>query len=334
MSLFVIFPNISHLNLSIMSCKVSLSIPLRFDRYQTIKEIGGGGFSAVVLAKDIKTEELYACKLIERAKMVEQGHMQQLEQELRLLEQINHPLIAKLHKVVYTEKYVIVVMEYCENGSLFDSVINFGPVVEWEVKNYIVDVLEALYYLHSKGISHRDIKLDNIVISRDYHAKLVDFGFSCRGDIRSTICGTLEYTPPEILTGTEYDPKKGDIWALGVCIYTLLTAQYPWKGSDPEITKQILSAQYTIPQTVSTFFADIIKSTLQLNPNDRPNVEELLAKFKVKKSKLPQLSFSPEKKQIKNHQTRVLSWKPVGYNRITPQAKKIYISANKTQLFI
>lgn len=259
----------------------AISYPKTFGDFKVIGEIGNGAFSTVVKAFNVKTKEIYACKIINRTFIIENDLLELLERELRIMERLRHNNIAEMHKILYLENFIIIIMEYCSKGSLYDYVAFQGRMSEQEIYNITRQILEALEFLHTRNISHRDIKLDNIVLTRDFVPKLIDFGLSVIGEkqnsLRNTLCGTLEYIAPEILRGEVYDPKKADIWAVGICAYTMAMGHFPWDSNKKSIKKCVLEDEVELPDIFSPRFRKFVLSMLNRDPTKRPIASELIA---------------------------------------------------------
>ena len=229
-----------------------IQIPKKFSHYESIRNIGSGSSSIVVLAKDIKTNELLACKMIPRKLLTTKDALQHIESEFRIVEQLSHPGICKIQDFIYLRELIILVMEFCPNCTLHDLVASTGRLSFDEANNYFMLILNTLVYLHSKNIAHRDLKLDNIVLSSSFEPKLIDFGLSYKPihsqpNLCDSYCGTLEFIAPEVLNGGFYDGKKYDIWSLGICYHIMLTGVYPWdSGDDQKITRQIASGKFKL----------------------------------------------------------------------------------------
>lgn len=258
-----------------------IRIPEQIGNYQPLHVIGEGASSVVVVCRHIKTKDLYACKIISRQNQENSTFIHRLETEIRVLERIHHPGIAKIQEILYIEDLICIVMEYGRSGMLYDYVINRGHLPEWEATKILVSLLHTLVYLHSINVAHRDLKLDNIVLTQEFEPKLVDFGLSHQAltdddNYRRTFCGTLEYVAPEIFLHKYYDGRKADIWSLGICYYSMLTCQYPWKGSDKSIMKAILNGEVEIPSHLSENTKTILKLLLTSDPDKRPSSAEML----------------------------------------------------------
>lgn len=195
---------------------------------------------------------------------------------------LDHVNILKLHCVYNTQKRVILSTEYCGDITLQAFLKSSNNMLKSpRIKGIFASLLQAVAYCHSKGVSHRDIKLDNVLINPEGVVKLIDFGFankrSLSTDKISDFCGTPSYMSPEIVQRQPYDGHKADIWALGVMLYRLLNGRYPFKGSsDNELFSSIM---YSEPQ----FAVDVPQSArlmvcrmLEKKAVNRPTAEEIL----------------------------------------------------------
>jgi serine/threonine protein kinase len=167
--------------------------------------------------------------------------VEQLLQEIKIQLYCNHENILKLYGVFDDADHIYLVLEYMEEGTLFQLLKRRKTLPEPEAAVYLRQVAHAITYLHDRGIAHRDIKPENIVMSYGV-GKLCDFGWAaiCT-DRRKTYCGTFDYAAPEILEGSEYDMSV-DLWCLGVLAYELLVGKAPFYHiSRKETMKKILN---------------------------------------------------------------------------------------------
>ena len=123
-----------------------------------------------------------------------------------------------------------VVMEKIEGGELFDTVIDAGGLTEEIARKCFRQILQAMAYCHGRGVAHRDMKLENLIMTADQNCKVCDFGLAknVAESAASTIIGTGKYVAPDVLAGAEYDPFKADMWSCGVCLYCMTECAFPF----------------------------------------------------------------------------------------------------------
>lgn len=258
-----------------------MNFPKKLGSYAVQDFLNKGSSSQIVLAMNEKDNELYACKIFDRKEVTKLNLFGRLEQELRVVQNIKHPGIVEVKEVLYFENYIMMVMPFYPFGTLHDKILDEGPLNWQAALKWMQSLLVALSYLHQKNIAHRDIKLTNIMISPTQTPILIDFGLcyeivQLQENLRTTVCGTLEYMAPEVLSGQPYDPLKVDVWALGVCFYSMIFGQFPWNGTDKQISKGILTAEPYIPPCTPYATIKLVKMMLAKNPDERANVFEVL----------------------------------------------------------
>ena len=269
--------------INVMIDDMCVKIPKKFGSYEYIRTLGKGQTAIVVEAKNEKTDQMVACKIVPRDIVAQNGLMEKFEQELRILEKVFHPNICQVYEILYYQEIIIVVMEYCPNGDLFDYILTVGQLQEAEVIRISRALFDAISYLHSRHIVHRDIKPENIVFSQNMTPKLIDFGISHEvysDNLLKTKSGTYLYSPPEALLDKEYDPYAADIWSLGITIFTMQFGCFPWPATsdEAEIIKFITTSQLTIPPCPPKI-RFMLRSMLDYHPERRPKIMDLVNHF-------------------------------------------------------
>lgn len=150
-------------------------------------------------------------------------------------------------------------------------------------------LLSVLAYLHQRNVTHRDIKLENIIIDQKGIIKLIDFGFCCcsSNDVKLKVfCGTPSYMCPEIVMKKEYIGPPTDIWASGILMFAMLCGQFPFRGqNDKDLYKKIAKGEFTFPNHVSEDARSFITKMLVVNPTARFSAQQLLNDPFLAKSK-------------------------------------------------
>ncbi|XP_053666040.1 testis-specific serine/threonine-protein kinase 4-like [Anopheles marshallii] len=226
--------------------------------------IGQGSFAVVKKAYWPRRNKTVAIKIMSKAQLKEQVLNKYVQRELDAIRSLRHEHIINFYEIIETNMRIYIVMQYAENGSLLQLVRMKTKLTEARVRRYYRQLIDAIHYMHSRFIAHRDIKLDNIVLDKNDQVKLVDFGFSCRvrhdGNDQSSLvqpylsescCGSYAYASPEILYFTKHDPIPTDIWASGVVVYALLYGQLPFSNvKDAKIMREIIGRGVKFPSTV------------------------------------------------------------------------------------
>lgn len=174
----------------------------------------------------------------------------------------------------HDESRVYLILEYAPQGTLY-KLLQSQPnnrLPEKTCANYVKSLADALIYLHNKDVIHRDIKPENLLLGHEGQIKIADFGWSVHApqSERETICGTLDYLPPEMVNGKSHNHLV-DLWSLGVLCYEMLVGKAPFVGSSEsnDTFLKILGAKYTVPSFVSPAAKHLITRLLVVQPTDR-----------------------------------------------------------------
>ncbi|KAJ7750396.1 Pkinase-domain-containing protein [Mycena maculata] len=243
--------------------------------YTLGKVIGEGAYGKVRMGTHRLTSMRVAIKQIPKAMSAS------LTREIHHHRQLHHPHVTQMYEVIATESSIWIVTELCLGGELFDYLVEKGRLSEDETKIIFGQLCLAVAYLHDKGIVHRDLKLENVLLDERCRVKLGDFGFTRefeRGAFMETFCGTTGYASPEMLQGRKYLGPEVDIWSLGVILYCLLTGTLPFDDDDENIMRQkIIVGEFEDPEWLSNESRDLIKNILQQDPTKRIPISQILA---------------------------------------------------------
>ena len=210
----------------------------KIEDFEVIKHIGRGAYAEVKEAVFTPTKDLVALKIYEKSKLLDPLRRNNLIREIRILESLNHPNIMKIHNCMDAGNKVIMALELIKGKSLKTHLYNiaeekFNSISEVEAIPLFKQMISAVAYCHSKGVAHRDLKLDNVLVTPQNVIKIIDFGFASwtKSDKKCRVfCGTPAYMAPEIITKTEYLAQPADVWALGVMLYTMLCGCFPFQS--------------------------------------------------------------------------------------------------------
>ncbi|KAF8443965.1 hypothetical protein L210DRAFT_3395481 [Boletus edulis BED1] len=203
-----------------------------------------------------------------------------LTREIHHHRQLHHPHVTQMYEVIATESHIWIVTELCSGGELFDYLAEKGRLSEDETRLIFGQLCLAVAYLHDKGIVHRDLKLENVLLDERCCVKLGDFGFTReyeRGVYMETFCGTTGYAAPEVLQGKKYLGPEVDIWSMGVILYCLLTGTLPFDDDDETIMKEkVIKGEFEDPEWLSTGARDLLRDILQTDPSKRLTIPQIL----------------------------------------------------------
>lgn len=253
--------------------------------------LGEGAFSEVFLATSIENGDKVAIKRIHKLTKDDLWTTRKgaQKEELRLLALLNHPKIIKLRECFETRDKLYIVQEYCAGGNLSDLIRREkkeGGLSEDRVKNIFIQLLQAVNYLHSLNIVHRDIKSENVLLKERYtdDIRLLDFGLSRlmpRAELLMTSVGTLDYKAPEVCLRKPYGAAC-DCWSLGVVLYEMLSGELPCLFTSDESVVAFANNGVDFSQgnkwnDVSEEAKDLIRHLLVLEPEKRYTCAEALS---------------------------------------------------------
>lgn len=249
----------------------------------TIKLIEGTSKSQIYLVQDLRTSQVYACKMISKESITDRMK-KSITNEIQALRLINHPLFIKLHQVYESPQDIKLILDYCPHGTMLKRLSLKKHFTE---KNSLIiarKLLRALSYLHDLGLIHRDLKLENIMMTSensDTDFKICDFGMTCDlANCENSFCGSPGYIAPEILRNEDYD-EKVDIFSCGVIVYSLLSGQMPFIGNSiNDIIKSNIKSSIKfhgkVWEEVSDKAKTFIRKIMNSDPLLRPSAEEAL----------------------------------------------------------
>jgi hypothetical protein len=235
--------------------------------------LGKGSFGEVFLVQKINTKEKFAMKVLRKERIMGQNLLKYALAERNVLSLSHHPFIVKLNYAFQTSTKLFLILEYCPNGDLAKHLMLEKRFSEPRAKFYICEVLLALENLHQRDIIFRDLKPDNVVLDKDGHCKLTDFGLSKEGvnenQFAQSFCGSIAYLAPEMLKKKGHG-KAVDWYLLGVLFYEMLIGITPYfTGRKEDIFHNIEFGELKIPNFVSPEAAEILRRLLERDPNKR-----------------------------------------------------------------
>ncbi|KAI9853032.1 MAG: spindle assembly checkpoint kinase [Thelocarpon superellum] len=244
------------------------------------RPLGKGKFGRVYLCKERTSGFVCALKVLHKAELQQGKVEKQLRREIEIQSNLRHPNILRLYGHFHDKKRVFLILEFAGKGELYKHLRRETKFPEWKASQYIAQMAAALKYLHKKHVMHRDIKPENILVGIHGEIKISDFGWSVHApnNRRNTMCGTLDYLPPEMIkpgSQENYYNEKVDLWSLGVLTYEFLVGEAPFEDTPVMTQRRIARGEMTVPPFVSPEAKDLIKRLLVLDPEKRIPLEEV-----------------------------------------------------------
>lgn len=252
--------------------------------YKLGQTLGEGSYSKVRVATSAKYKGPLAIKVVDRRRAPPDFVHKFLPRELSILRAIRHPNIVRVFEFIEVCNGKLYIVMEAASTDLLQLVQQLGklPCIP-EARDIFLQVVSAVRYLHDRNLVHRDLKCENVLLTADgRRAKLTDFGFGreSRGypDLSTTYCGSAAYASPEVLLGIPYDPKKYDVWSLGVVLYVMVTGCMPFDDSHihsmPRRQKKGVFYPEGLPPLPEPC-KSLIAQLLQFSPASRPGVGQV-----------------------------------------------------------
>lgn len=246
------------------------------------KTIGAGSMGKVKLVVNILTGEKAALKMIPFTPN-NTSQTVRVQREALLGRLLRHPNICRVIDCIRTPACTYILFEYVPGGQLLEYILARGKLDEDLARSFAMQLINALVYLHKNFIVHRDLKIENVLLTQDSRqVKLIDFGLSnfySKDDLLRTYCGSLYFAAPELLDAKPYIGPEVDVWSLGVVIYVMVCGRVPFDDvSVPMLHSKIKSGKLEFPSYVSEDCCSLIAAMLNVNPRKRCSLEQA-AKF-------------------------------------------------------
>jgi hypothetical protein len=258
--------------------KVEGTEVINFESFELLGELGQGSFGIVYKAKKKNSGEIFAMKCLSKVALKKQRQLKYAISECKIMKILKNPFVLMMHYAFQTSQSLYMVLDFCPNGDLLGLIEKYEKLGEDVAMFYTAETVLALDYLHSLDIVYRDLKPANILVDKDFHVKLADFGLA-KEDITNTpamtMAGSPAYLPPEIVE------RKGastasDLYGVGVLLYELLTGNLPYYNPDMEaLFDSIVKDTINFPSFLSTEAVDLIRNLMQKDPLKRLKVPEI-----------------------------------------------------------
>ena len=249
----------------------------KLDDFEIGRPLGNGKFGRVYMAREKSTKFVVALKVLSKKQLREARFEHQFRREVEIQSHLRHKNILRMYGFFYDETRIYIILEYAAGGELFKLLQKKKRFDEKTAAKLIVQIASALSYCHSENVIHRDLKPENLLLATNGDIKLSDFGWSVHSPTsrRLTMCGTLDYLPPEIVGQEEHD-EQVDVWSLGILMYELLVGQPPFDAPGQTATYQrIQKVDLRFPYFIQADAKDLISQFLQRDPRKRIALESI-----------------------------------------------------------
>jgi len=249
------------------------------EEFNFLEELGRGGYSFVHLVENKKTKKKYALKCAQRFKKGK-DRSERTYTEIKVLQKLKHKNIISLRGWFEDKETIYLVLEYI-SGKDCAKFFKHKLPTKSQLKSIMTQIVEAIIYMHEKGIVHRDLKLENVLIDNKFNIKITDFGLcgiqESEYDMFTQSLGTPRFTAPELIKGDGYNDSV-DIWGIGIIFFMLLIGEYPFNGSTKETIfarikdKKLHFSKYNLPKEETK----LLRHLLEKEPEKRIEIEDIL----------------------------------------------------------
>lgn len=247
------------------------------------RPLGKGKFGSVYLARTRTGHFHCAIKVLFKSQLISGGVEHQLEREIEIQSHLHHPNIVRLYTYFWDAKKIYLVLEYAPGGEMYKQLTTQKRFSEALAGKYMYEIANALEYCHRTRVIHRDIKPENLLIGSNGELKIGDFGWSVHApsNKRQTMCGTMDYLPPEMVVGNSHSAAV-DLWAIGVLCYEFLVGKPPFEHENQADTySAIKSARFSYPEFVKKGARDLIGKLLIVDEKKRCTLQEVQSHYWV-----------------------------------------------------
>ncbi|KAI9069845.1 kinase-like protein [Trametes sanguinea] len=277
--------------------------------FEFLKELGCGSWSSVMEAVQTATGKHYAVKILSKAQLIKQKKVKYANVEKDALAKLSgtHPGFIKMHAAFQDETSLYFVLDLAPNGDLAELVKKYGSLSLSCARWYIAQIVDAVLWMHTKGVLHRDLKPENVLLDQEFRVKLSDFGsayLAPDGDLSpraSSFVGSAAYVSPELLNrASKTTSESSDIWAIGCTTYFVIAGVPAFAAiNDYQSFRKIEALDYTFPEGFYDVAKDLVQRILVLDPSERLGIEPKSSPSELREHPFFSTSISSEATPIR-----------------------------------
>lgn len=238
--------------------------------------LGSGAYAKVKVGTSLKMNIQVAIKIVNKLSAPKEVVERFLPREVETLGLVSNEHVVKLYEVIETPETVFFVMELADRGDLLEFINERKYLSERLSRGFFSDLVKGVDHCHSRGVVHRDLKCENLLLDAHMRLKISDFGFARKYQANlKTFCGSFAYAAPEVILGNPYDGPLADIWSMGVILYAMVTGRLPFKDT----STSVLMADIAIGPKFSSRHTDklksLVRSILTYSPRERADMQSI-----------------------------------------------------------
>lgn len=235
--------------------------------------LGSGAYAKVKVGTALKMNTQVAIKIVNKLSTPKEVVERFLPREIETMKAVDNEHIVKLHEVIETPETIFFIMELADRGDLLDFINERKYLSERLARGFFSDLVKGIDHCHTRGVVHRDLKCENLLLDSHMRLKISDFGFARKynGNLK-TFCGSFAYAAPEVILGNPYNGPLADIWSMGVILYAMVTGRLPFKDTSTSVLMADIAAGVKFSSRHTEKLRSIVVKILTFLPHDRADM--------------------------------------------------------------
>ena len=235
--------------------------------------LGSGAYAKVKVGTSLKMNQQVAIKIVNKLSTPKEVVERFLPREIETMKAVDNEHIVKLHEVIETPETIFFILELADRGDLLDFINERKYLSERLARGFFSDLVKGIDHCHIRGVVHRDLKCENLLLDSHMRLKISDFGFARKfnGNLK-TFCGSFAYAAPEVILGNPYNGPLADIWSMGVILYAMVTGRLPFKDTSTSVLMADIAAGVKFSSRHTDKLRSLVVKILTFLPHDRADM--------------------------------------------------------------